>query len=279
MKYGIFGGTFDPFTPAHYEMVCRCLSSGEVDKVIVVPTVVDYYRKGKTALFNAEHRRQVLEYWRTGFEAVGLSDRVLYDYYEYDVILKKPAIEVESRRYVHMLKRIVGAYGKNNEYFTIIGGDSLENFQTWHRWQDVLKLSKLIAFQRNGDIIDMIGNPISCTILTIDRKLSGMSASAARRHLLESTEGMGCGPNSTALELYLNEVNDYLQTGKTWLDYENARARLHEAYDELKQKAHDEALHRKEDKLMKIAKVLQDNTYKDVECKYSLVEDIMTGKI
>jgi len=279
MKYGIFGGTFDPFTPAHYEMVVKCLNSGEVDKVIVLPTVVDYYRKDKTSLFSVEQRKFIIENWFADVDRVidGTKD-VILDFYEYNVILKCPEHEVKNRRYLHMLETVISTYGKYNEYFTIIGGDSLEKFQTWYMWQDILKLSKIIAFSRGSSIIDLIGNPISCTILTIDNKLSAMSASGIRDHLLSATEGMGMGPNGTPYEVYMSEIRDYLKTGKTYLDHEAERHDVLDAFEKMKQAAYDSSLKVKEDKLMKIANVLQD-AYKDVECKYSLVEDIIAGKI
>lgn len=279
MRYGVFGGTFDPFTPAHYEMVVKCLNSDEVDKVIVLPTVVDYYRKGKTVLFNVEQKKEIIEHWFADVDRViDHTKEVIIDFREYNVTLKKPEHEIKSRRYLHMLEDVMSTYGKNNEYFTIIGGDSLENFQSWYMWQDILKLSKIIAFPRGSSVIDLIGNPISCTILTIDSKLNAISASGVRDHLLSATEGMGMGPNGTPYEVYVSEIHDYLKTGKTYLDYEAERKDVMNAFEKMKQAAYDSSLKVKEDKLMKIAKVLQD-TYKDVECKYSLVEDIMTEKI
>lgn len=279
MKYGIFGGTFDPFTAAHYEMVVKCLNSGEVDKVIVLPTVVDYYRKDKTTLFNVEQRKAIIEHWFADVDRVidGTKD-VILDFYEYNVILKRPEHEVKNRRYLHMLETVISTYGKHNEYFTIIGGDSLEKFQTWYMWQDILKLSKIIAFPRGSSVIDLIGNPISCTILTIDSRLNAISASGVRDHLLSATEGMGMGPNGTPYEVYVSEIHDYLKTGKTYLDHEAEQQDVLDAFEKMKQAAYDSSIKVKEDKLVKITKVLQD-AYKDVECKYSLVEDIMTGKI
>lgn len=279
MKYGIFGGTFDPFTTAHYEMVVKCLNSGEVDRMIVLPTVVDYYRKDKTSLFNVEQRKAIIEHWFADVDRVIDSTKdVILDFYEYNVILKRPKHEVKNRRYLHMLERVISTYGRDNEYFTVIGGDSLENFQTWYMWQDILKLSEIIAFPRGSSIIDLIGNPISCTILTIDSKLSAMSASSVRDHLLSITRGIGFGPNVTSYEVYMSEIHDYLKTGKTYLDREVELKDVLDSFEKMKQASYDSSLKVKEDKLMKIAEVLQD-VYKDVECKYSLVEDIMTGKI
>ena len=48
MKLGIFGGTFDPFTLAHRDIVKTVLEQKLVDFVVVAPTIVSWHREGKT---------------------------------------------------------------------------------------------------------------------------------------------------------------------------------------------------------------------------------------
>lgn len=129
MKIGIFGCTADPFTPAHYEIVKTCLENNAVDKVIILPTIVDYYRQDKHTLFSVNDRRAIIEHWILhGFMQASHEEDVILDCYEYDVVLKHDEQTVKSRRYLHMLEDVISRYGKSNEYFTIVGGDSLEKF-------------------------------------------------------------------------------------------------------------------------------------------------------
>ena len=46
---------------------------------------------------------------------------------------------------------MIEVYGKNNEFFEIIGEDSLKNFKTWKNYKELLKICKLIVFRRNDD--------------------------------------------------------------------------------------------------------------------------------
>lgn len=220
MKIGVFGGTFDPFTCAHYEIVKTCLESNAVDKVIILPTIVDYYRQDKNTLFSINDRRSIIEHWmRRGFIQAGHEEDVILDFYEYDVVLKHDEKTVESRRYLHMLEDVISRHGKSNEYFTIVGGDSFEKFRTWYKWEDILKLSRIIAFPRDS-IVDSseidTGKPFSRLILTIDDRFVAMSASSIRERLEDDVSGMSMGPSATCLNLYLEEVDEYLETGKTY---------------------------------------------------------------
>ena len=46
-KIGIFGCSADPFTLAHREIVKEVLEQKLVDEVVIVPTIVSYYRGDK----------------------------------------------------------------------------------------------------------------------------------------------------------------------------------------------------------------------------------------
>lgn len=224
MKIGVFGGTFDPFTCAHYEIVKTCLESKAVDKVIILPTIVDYYRQDKHTLFSISDRKSIIEHWmQHGFIQAGYEEDVILDFYEYDVVLKRDEQAVKSRRYLHMLEDVISRYGKSNEYFTIVGGDSFEKFRTWYKWEDVLKLSRIIAFPRDSsaDFSETgIVEPFSRIILTIDDKFMSMSASSIREHLEDDVSGMSMGPSATCLSLYLEEVDEYLESGKTYEEHQ-----------------------------------------------------------
>ena len=39
---------------------------------------------------------------------------------------------------------------KKYELYFLIGADNLINFHKWHKWENILKKSKLIAFDRHG---------------------------------------------------------------------------------------------------------------------------------
>lgn len=142
MRYGIFGCTADPFTCAHYEIVNKVLRDNIVDKVIVIPTVVDYYRKDKHRLFTNEQRLTIIKKW---FDCC---ENVIVDDFEYNLVRKSPGSCVD-RRYWHTLQAAMLRYGTDNEYCTIVGGDSWNNLESWFNFKELGKATKFIVITRD----------------------------------------------------------------------------------------------------------------------------------
>jgi nicotinate-nucleotide adenylyltransferase len=155
IKVGIFGGTFDPWNIGHQTIVDTVIKNNIVDIVQVVPTIVDYHRPGKEKWLNDIEKYNVICEFisRSKFQ-----DKISLDFKE---IRMKNNGELTDKqlsewRFINTLERIKQLYvsfATNTifELYTIIGTDSLTNFKTWHRWNDILKHSRLIVINgRNG---------------------------------------------------------------------------------------------------------------------------------
>lgn len=253
MKVGIFGGTFDPFTRAHYEIVNEILRQKLVDKVLVIPTVVSYYRKDKQEMFDLASRKKIIERWFEGREDVVL------DFYEYELAVNTSLFyddpkELDNRRYWHMLQDIKKRYGDANEYLTIVGGDSWNNLSTWYNYEDLLISSTFIVVHRNefalkDHVSSEHGTFHANNVVTIDKCYANVSATELRKSLLME---FSLKHNESLLDLYLKRVEKSLHQ--------------EDAEDMIDQK------------LAEISKVLAD-PYKDATCKYSIIEDIVEGKM
>lgn len=174
MNIGIFGGTFDPFTPAHLAIVEKVLEEKLVDKVIVLPTIVSWHRKGKYQWLNVDDKIEVItEFIRSS----KYRDQIFLDSYELKFITS--SIYAKDRRYVHMLSDVTFRYGIDHSYYTIIGTDSLQNFNIWWKYQTILDLSKLIAVS-GRDGIELPCNTYGAQIISIDSSYSSTSASEFR---------------------------------------------------------------------------------------------------
>ena len=253
MKVGIFGGTFDPFTRAHYEIVNEILRRKLVDKVLVIPTVVSYYRKDKQEMFDLASRKKIIERWFEGREDVVL------DFYEYELAVNTSLFydnpkELDNRRYWHMLQDIKKRYGDANEYLTVVGEDSWNNLSTWYNYEDLLISSTFIVVHRNefalkDHVSSKHGTFHANNVVTIDKCYANVSATELRKSLLME---FSLKHNESLLDLYLKRVEKSLHQEDT---------------EDMIDK-----------KLAEISKVLAD-PYKDAICKFSIIEDIVEGKM
>jgi len=236
IRIGLFGGTFDPFTPAHLAIAEGLLTERLVDRVVVMPSVVSYHRPGKEPMFSNGERLKILH---TALD--GLSN-VEVDGYEYGV-----SGEMTSRRYIDMLTDVKHRWESRTiedvEWHTVIGGDSLKAFKTWHRWEDILKESKLIAVARDGEALECDPD-VKFSELKIPGYLASVSATEIRNRL-KSLQGVD---RSDIVDRYIDDTFESDSTSAEISRRVNA-----------------------------IANVLAD-PYKDDICAYSLIEDIVRGK-
>ena len=203
MKYGVFGGTFDPFTIAHYAVVQETISKKLVDKLIILPTIVDWYRKDKDTWLNDQFKIKAIKsafrnnITTLGYTKINQSDidncktDIIIDVSEYSWALLNPDF-VQNRRYVNMLSDIICRYGEENEYFTIIGTDSYISLPKWSRYKAITSMSKLIVVDgRCGDILfgNLENDPNVYVTLSIDKKYSEVSASKIREKFKNKENG------------------------------------------------------------------------------------------
>lgn len=159
MRTVLFGGTFDPWTSAHQEIVERL--SSLYDKVIVIPTNIIYY-KGNNHMFSFDER------FKMAVENVNVIKQN-----NSSAVIEVNDIERnvdKNWRFIHTLKKIIE--GSQDEFFYAIGSDSLQRFTSWYEWEEILKRVKLVVFNRPGytenlpdipyELLPM-NNPVSST--------------------------------------------------------------------------------------------------------------------
>lgn len=184
MKIGIFGCTADPFTIAHKAIVEKVLDEGLVDKVLIVPTIVTYHRVGKTAWLDSFSKIVVIQKM---LEDSKHQDKIFIDEQELRLKSMLSEDELKNRRYYHTLQQIKEQYGANNELYTIIGTDSLTNFKTWYKWEELLNDTKLICVD-NRDGVEAKNRELAYCFVNIDPSLNNVSASAIRSRFSSAEE-------------------------------------------------------------------------------------------
>lgn len=130
MKLGFFGGSFNPPTIAHYNLIKQAILEYDFDKVYFVP-MNDYYKK--SGLIDMEKRIGMLELLCRNDSKMEVSD------IEREMNYQSTAIDAF---------RLISDRFSGNEIVFFMGEDNFSKMESWKDY-DQLKKYNYIVFQRN----------------------------------------------------------------------------------------------------------------------------------
>lgn len=132
MKIGVFGGTFDPIHFGHLIMASFIYDEMKLDRIMFLPSGNPPHKTNKK-----------------------ISDEKI----RADMV--KAAIENDPRFEISLIEHggsepdyTINTMSKlcemnpENEYYFIIGGDSLRNIESWYRYEELLNLIQFIVIDR-----------------------------------------------------------------------------------------------------------------------------------
>ena len=137
-RIGIFGGSFDPWHIGHQAILQKAFEQKLVDKVFIVPTTVNYYRLDKRFLFNFEEKVRIIQDFLVGFKYDAVIDTIEKD-------------KDGSWRTIDLVQYFKNQF-PHDELYLIIGEDSFKEFKTWTRYEDILRVVKLIVANRKEHV-------------------------------------------------------------------------------------------------------------------------------
>ena len=190
-KIAIFGGTFDPFHVGHKAIVKQLFDYVGVKEVIISPTVTNWYRN-KDDIWLTDNQRINVIYKATNdlsqVHTIGVNTYDLQLKYSFDKVEDQEEF-VKNWHFYDTLVDLRARYGtalctlyndepEETEFYVVIGADQLEFFKNWYRWEDILKLSKLIVVNnRNGKHVE---SDIPHIDIEIDKEFWNVSATEIR---------------------------------------------------------------------------------------------------
>lgn len=165
MRIGIFGGSFDPIHIAHLILAEQCREQGQLDTVLFIPAPRPPHKHNSTvASFN--DRVAMIRLAITGHP------QFVVDTCEQD--RQGLSYTVDTLRYLH--QRDPG-----NEWFLLLGGDSVRDLELWREPHGIANQCKLLIVQRPG--IQAILPPPYFQYQIIDSPLIDVSSTAIRNKL------------------------------------------------------------------------------------------------
>jgi nicotinate-nucleotide adenylyltransferase len=139
MRIGVYGGTFDPPQIGHLILASEAQEQCKLDQVIWVLTPFPPH-KGHQKVTALEDRLQMVELAISGNSGFILS-RV-------DVDRRPPHFALDTMR-------LLKAEKPANEFFYVMGLDSVNDLTTWHKPADFIRLCDgIVVMQRHGEVFD-----------------------------------------------------------------------------------------------------------------------------
>lgn len=197
-KVGLFGGTFDPVHNGHIAIARSFLDSGFIDELWILPSPSPPHKSEKPVTPLAD-RKRMLELAFSGFENVQIS--------EIEATLPLPSYTIQT---IQFLKE----YFPETRFYLCIGGDSLEEFETWHQPDEILNETELLVAERPDTDYHDLPETVLAKVHFIDHQPVDVS-STELRNLLKNEGELD--------EMIPEEVNDYIR--KKGL-YRNQKNRL-----------------------------------------------------
>ncbi|MFM1524965.1 MULTISPECIES: nicotinate-nucleotide adenylyltransferase [Helcococcus] len=136
-KIGVFGSSFNPIHIGHLLVSDQARIRVNLDKVLFIPTANPYHKNVDLLDYDIRYEmtKKTIED-NPFFEMSDIERDLKTASYSFDIIKK--------------LKSQIDA-----EIYFIIGSDSFINLDTWHRYEEFIKMVNLVVFQRPGYNINL----------------------------------------------------------------------------------------------------------------------------
>ena len=132
------GGTFNPIHLAHTEMAKVCLRQQDLDKILFMPSKNPPHKKDKSIL--PENERAVMVKL-----SVSEYDKFVFSDFE---------LQRKGTTYTADTLRLLQEENPDDNYYFIMGADSLLYLDKWYRPQEILKRAVILAIGRDGSTPD-----------------------------------------------------------------------------------------------------------------------------
>ncbi|TIC81174.1 nicotinate-nucleotide adenylyltransferase [Crenobacter intestini] len=202
-RVGVYGGTFDPFHNAHLRLARALRDELALDEVRLIPAGRPYHRdSGPHA--DAEQRLAMVRLGIAGETGLTADAR--------EVVSARNAYTVET------LEALRAELGQDTELWCLIGSDSLEHLDRWHRWRELFALANLAVAIRPGfdaarlapavraewdarQVSDFSNRTPCGTIRALALTPVALSATEIRRRLAAGDDVADCVPEAVAAHI------------------------------------------------------------------------------
>jgi len=135
MKWGLFGGTFDPVHFGHLRAAQELIELLHLDRVVFIPAALPPHKTARV-ITPFEHRSQMVRLAIAGNDQFSFSD--------VENLRLGKSYSIDTVRY------FLDSRDKSLELFFITGQDAFDAITTWREWEKLLSLCHFAVMTRPG---------------------------------------------------------------------------------------------------------------------------------
>jgi len=173
MRIGVFGGTFDPVHNGHALPVEAAAKKFDLHRVIYVPARLSPHKD--IAPTDARHRVAML--------ALALQGRPDWSIDLEELDREPPSFTIDTLR-------AIAARSPNDELWLLMGTDVLAGFARWREPQEILRLARVAAFEREPYVGKAVHVP---EVPGLADRLSVFDAGSVRIRATELRDALATG--------------------------------------------------------------------------------------
>ena len=169
-KIGIIGGTFDPIHNGHTEMAKKALERLKLSKVLFM-TGGNPPHKKECDITDAEIRHEMVK--------ATIKKNKKFEAFDYEI--KKQGYSYTAETLEYLKKE-----NPKNDYYFIMGADSLDYIDKWYKPEVVFSLAKIVVFSRSDydcrKKTDMLLSKFGAQIIILDDDIPDISSTMIRNY-------------------------------------------------------------------------------------------------
>ena len=132
-RVGIMGGTFNPIHIGHLLIAENAYEEYQLDEVLFLPSKNPPHKEGYDVAKEEERKKMI---------SLAVEGNGHFSFSELE-------FERDGKTYSVDTMEILKKRYPENEYFYLIGADSLYNLESWHRAEDLMRMTRFLVATRD----------------------------------------------------------------------------------------------------------------------------------
>ena len=185
---GLLGGTFNPIHFGHLRMAQELAESLSLNEVKFIPSANPPHKPPPQV--SAEHRAAMVQ--------LAIADNPQFQFDGRELSRNGASFTIDT------LESLRDEFGDSVSLILVMGSDAFTKFNTWHRWQEIIKLCHIALVQR----------PVSSNKESLTKELETFLHNHYTEHaedLHESSAGLVTMQAITPLEISSTAIRQALQ--------------------------------------------------------------------